>query len=777
LNGSESHGSSRGRRRRAKATGNVARDLTTFVGRGQELRELKSLVGRSRLVTLLGPGGIGKSRLARELAARLHGLFPGGVWLVELAELTNPNRVPSAVARALNVHEHGRRPLEDQIAAALDASTLLILDNCEHVVDASAQLAGALLQGSTQLRILATSREPLEIDGERTFQIEPLPVPAPSEGVTAGDDMRYPGLRLFVDRVVSRDHTFRVTDESLALIASVCAGVDGMPLAIELAAGRAAHVSLSTLEDHIGGQLGFESLRRDVPSRHRTMRSALAWSYDQLGDEERELWKRLAAFSGGATLPAARAVCEFGALAAGGFEAALAGLVEKSIVSLDSRASEGRYRMLEPVRLFGLEQARQNDEEPALRRAHLEWCSGLVPADAWLEGTNQLEWMRTFEREHSNIAAALEYCLSAPEELETGLELFVATFLFWGLRGWYREERHFAEALLAATGSPSRARRTVLFAAGMAAWYTYDHDVASQRFDALGRAAGRDQRLRGLARFGLGVCALSKQAYGDAVQLLRDACRRLAASDAKVFLANARYQLSQAYILGAGDLDAARDVLRPNLALTAAGDVWNHAMTHAQLGALAWRDGAHDDADAHLLRAVELQLELGHVFGLAASLDSLAWVAASKGEHGRAARLVGASDAIFARLGTTVVPGLAPIHERALAETRAALGSERFNTLRDAGARMDVEHVVTLVRGEAAATGDAVATGESLTPRELEVAELVSRGATNAQISFELMIALETVKTHVRSILRKLGFESRVQIAGWYSAHGSGQRT
>jgi non-specific serine/threonine protein kinase len=753
-------------------SGNVTRDLTTFVGREQELRELKSLVGRSRLITLLGPGGIGKSRLARELAARLDRLFPGGAWLVELAEITNPGRVPSAVARTLGVHEHGADPLEDQIAAALGATTLLILDNCEHVVAASAALAGALLHRTAQLRILATSREPLEIEGEHTFLVEPLPVPSPTDPVTAGDDVRYPGVRLFVDRLAARDHTFRVTDESLPLIAAVCSSVDGMPLAIELAAGRAAHVSLATLEDQIGDQLGFESLRRDVPGRHRTMRSALAWSYDMLGDEERELWKRMATFSGGATLGAAHAVCAFGSLKAGGFEAALAGLVEKSIVSLDDRAADGRYRMLEPVRLFGLEHARLDGEEPALRRAHLRWCSQLIPASTWVDGRDQVRCMRTFEREHSNIAAALDHCLASPDDLEAGLELFASTFLFWGLRGWYREERHYAEALLAAVRAPSHAWPTVLFAAGFAAWYTYDHETASRRFEECAAASGRDRRLRGLARYGLGSCALSTEAYTDAVELLHEACRRLEASDTRVFLANARYQLSQAYVLGFDDVETARAVLEPNLELTSSGDVWNCAMTHAQLGTLAWRSGELDEADAHLLQAVELQAELRHVFGLAASLESLAWVATSRGEHRRAAQLLGVSDALFARLGTTVVPGLLPNHELATAEARSSLGSERFNRLRHAGARMDMEHVLTLARGEDDEADGATPTPESLTPRELEVAELVSRGATNTQISFELMIALETVKTHVRSILRKLGFESRVQIAGWYSARG-----
>jgi non-specific serine/threonine protein kinase len=765
--------SSRGRRRRPGSNGNITRDLTTFVGREHELRELQSLVGRSRLVTLLGPGGIGKSRLARELGGRLTGVFPGGVWLVELADVTNVDRLPSQIARALGVVESRSIPLEDQLARAIRARALVILDNCEHVVEACARLTSSLLAASAELRVLATSREPLEINGEKVFLVEPLPVPESVEEMTAGEYLGFAGLQLFVDRLVSRDRTFRLTDEHLRLIASVCSGVGGMPLAIELAASRAALVPLTTLNDQMGGQLGFENLRRDVPDRHRTMRSALAWSYEALSEPERELWKRLAVFSGGATLPAIRAVCAYGALTTDVLDEAVMGLVERSIVSLDSGTSEGRYRMLMPVRLFGLEQTRRDDEESHLRRAHLDWCLQLIPGNAWVDGTDQLHWMRTSEREHSNIAAALDYGLAGDEDLERGLQLFTATFLFWGVRGWYREVRHYAEAFLARGHLRPAARSQLLFMAGMAAWYTYDLDTASERFTEGARNARRSVRARGLAYYGLGTCALARQAYTEAARLLEAACELLEASDMNTFLASARYQLSQVYLLRPQAPEGVRAVLEPNLELTSQGDFWNHAMTRAQLGALAWREGAFDEAESHLVKAVELQEEVGHLFGLAASLSTLAWVAVATGEHERAAHLFGAADNLFARLGTTLLPGLIPAHEEARARCRKALGAERFSQHRLQGSRLPLAQAVKLARREVgAAAGD---DARELTTRELEVAELVAQGATNAQISFELMIALETVKTHVRSILRKLGFDSRVQIAGWLRTQHPGQ--
>jgi non-specific serine/threonine protein kinase len=765
MSGTPRQYSARGRPRRPKVAGNLLQDWTSFVGREEDLRELKSALGRSRLITLVGPGGIGKSRLARELAGRVQPIFTGGVWLVELADVSNASTVAPAVARALGIVQHGGEPLSAQIAQGLQPNTLLILDNCEHVIEASAELASDLLSGSQSLRIVATSREPLEIKGETTFAVAALPVPVSPDDVSPADYAKYPGLELFVDRVFSRDRTFRVTDDNLPLIASLCASVGGMPLALELAAGRASRVTLSTLAGQIEEQLSFESLHRDSPERHRSMRAALRASFDTLPPEERELWKRLSIFSGGATLAAARAVCGYGALEGGAVDIALDGLMERSIVSLDSATPGGRYRMLEPVRLFGLEQAALAGEEAALRRAHLEWCANLIPPDAWLTGTDQLRHMRTFQAEHPNIAAALDHCL-AHRELAAGLDLFAATFSFWGFSGWYREEHHYAEALLEAVKTPSKTRTLVLFAAGVSAWYTWE--VAQRWYEETQAAAGSDPRGQGLAQFGLGYCAIMAESYDRAITLLERACELLEASETPVTLAQARYALSQAHAIGKRDYDTARAVAERNLALAAPGDIWNRGMTHAQLGLLDWRVGALDDAESHLVTALELQTRLGNRFGIAASLEYLAWVSLSKDEPARAAQLLGHANGVFERIGTRLVTGLTDEHEHGLELIRRRLGTERFRALHQAGARMQIDEIVGLARRQSAPADGG---GQLLTDRELEVAALIAKGATNLQISLELLIAHETVKSHVRSILRKLDFESRVQVAAWYGEH------
>jgi non-specific serine/threonine protein kinase len=741
----------------------VVPDWTSFVGREEDLRELKSALGRSRLITLLGPGGIGKSRLARELASRIEPIFTGGVWLVELAEVSNASRVAPAVARALGIVQHGGDPLPAQILQGLSANTLLILDNCEHVIEASAELASTLLSGTPNLRIVATSREPLEIRGETTFAVTALPVPDALDDVSPDDYAKYPGVELFVDRVISRDRTFRVTEDNLPLIASLCASVGGMPLALELAAGRASRVTLSTLADQIEEQLSFENLHRDSPERHRSMRAALRASFETLAAEQQELWKRLSIFSGGATLPAARSFCAYGALEPEAVDAALDGLIERSIVSLDRASAVTRYRMLEPVRLFGLEQAALAGQEPLLRRAHLEWCANLIPPDAWLTGTEQLRHMRTFQAEHSNIAAALDYCLTQ-RKLAAGLDLFARTFTFWGMSGWYREEHHYAEALLEASSGRSRERMVVLFAAGVSAWYLWE--VAQRWFEETEVAAGRDPRGRGLAQFGLGYCAIMSESYDRAITLLEGACELLEASETTVPLAQARYALSQAHAIGKRDYVSARAVAEGNLGHVAPDDIWNRGMTHAQLGLLDWRVGAVDDAESHLVTALELQTQLGNRFGIAASLEYLAWVSLSKDEPARAALLLGYANRVFERIGTRLVTGLADEHHNGIELIRRRLGAERHRALHQAGARMRIDEIVKLARREAATHGDDGR--QPLTDRELEVAALIAKGATNLQISLELLIAHETVKSHVRSILRKLDFESRVQVAAWY---------
>jgi non-specific serine/threonine protein kinase len=746
---------------------NLRSDLDALVGRSRELQELKALLGRTRLVTLSGPGGVGKSRLARELATRLAPAFTGGIWMVELAELAVPARLVPTVARQLGVHEQRSERLEVQIAQSLRGNTLLILDNCEHLVDACAELVGTLLREAPLLRIVATSRTPLEIDGERVFEVPALALPRDASRLQPGDWRKHPAVRLFVERRQARDPHFQVTAENVGAIASICKGFGGMPLAIELGASRLASTPLDELKEHLDEQLDFENLRRDAPSRHRSMRATLAWSLGQLTEPEQELWRRFWVFAGGATFEAVERVCGFGALEGPPLREALQGLVENSILRLDSDPRQARYHMLEPLRVFGHECSRDAGTEPAIRRRHLAWCREVIPTGAWIDGARQLEAMTAFEQEYANLTAALDTCLRDRWEVGEAIELFIQSFLFFGLRGWYRDERHFAEALLALShGGPGRSAH-LHFAAGFAAWYTYDLVPAKLRFDQALQESDGEERSIGLALFGLGICALAEERYPEAIETLGQACRRLADTESWTFLANARYQLAEAVLIESGDVDAADAILEPNLRLVERGDEWNAGMTYSQRGLNAWRRGQLDEAEERLRSAIERQTKLGHLFGLASSLDALAWVAVSRRDFARGARLLGAADRLYDRLGTSLFAGLLPDRRRAIDRARTALGERRFKTYRESGAKMRLAEAIAYASRQNADAPENGGQSTELTARESQIAEMVSAGATNRQIAFELLISIETVKTHVRSILKKLGFESRVQIAAW----------
>jgi non-specific serine/threonine protein kinase len=706
------------------------------------------------------------------------------VWLVELAPVTDAVDIAPTVLGSLGLRESQvleRRPerrardaMERLLDALFDASCLLVIDNCEHLVDACAELVLHLLAEAPALRILATSREPLEIDGETTFVVRPLVVPHDLQELSVRDYKRSSAMQLFAERVVARNPEFRVTSENVHRIASICNRLGGVPLALELAAGRLGSLTLDDLEGQIEEQLGFQSLRRDVPARHHTMRSAITWTYDALEPAEQELWRRFCIFPGGASLSTLESVCADDPLPESTLQHALQGLVEKSVVTLESRQASGRYRMLEPLRLFGLERVREDGSEPELRRKQLEWCAGLIPAGAWIDGAGQLGWMRVFEAEYANLAASFDYSLQHGWELDDSLRLFSETFLFWGLRGWYRDQGHFARRFLDAVPGASPARTTVLFAAGFNAWYTYANVDARAWFEECLEHAAGDERLRGLALYGLGLCELAAENYAGADAVLERACADLEASESWVFLANARHQLVQGRVLNGGSHESANAVIERNLELGARGDHWNGGMTHSTLGILAWRTGELDRARAHLVEAIELQSELGHLFGLASSLDGLAWVSVSRRAFSRGATLIGAADRIYRRLGTGLLPGLIPDRERAAARARQALGHDRYRARFAAGWRLGlVEAVAYALERDAALDDDTAGKLSVLTPRERQIAELLSQGATNGQIGFELMIGIETVKTHIRTILRKLGFESRVQIAGWYSSFDS----
>jgi len=455
---------------------NLPLQLTSFVGRDRERAGVRRLLATSRLVTLTGPGGVGKTRLALRVAADVLPEYPHGVWLAELAVLADPARVPQAVAAAAGVPEDPARPLLAVLADALrPRRLLLLLDNCEHLVGACARLADALLRACPGLTVLATSREPLSIAAEAAWPVPPLAVPDAGKPPPGGTAARYEAVRLFRDRAAAARPTFRLTRRNAPAVAQLCARLDGLPLALELAAARVRVLPVAELAARLEDR--FRLLTggsRAAPARQQTLRATLDWSYDLLSEPERALFRRLAVFAAGWTMAAAEAVgadADGQGIAPGEVLDLLTGLLDKSLVTADEQPDgTARYRLLETVRQYAQERLAAGGEAEVVQRRHAAFFLGLAEAAApELLGGRQTAWLDRLEREHDNLRAALEW-LTERGAVEAGLRLGNAVGPFWLTRGYLQEPRERLERLLALPGAEgtSLRARVLVGTAGLA---------------------------------------------------------------------------------------------------------------------------------------------------------------------------------------------------------------------------------------------------------------------------------------------------------------------
>ena len=399
-----------GRRSGSPPQNNLPLQLTSFVGREQEVAALRKLLAtEARLLTLTGSGGSGKTRLALAVSSEVAERFEDGVLWVELAPVSDPELVPQAVAQALMIREEPGRSLAETLVRDLaPTELLLVLDNCEHLIDACARLADVLLHACPNLRILATSRETLAVEGEMTWPVQPLSAPE-SRNLGAGELEQYESVRLFVERARYRKPNFALDDRNAASVAEICGRLDGIPLAIELAAARIGTLSAAHISSRLERSLKLlASGDRRAPERQRTLRAALDWSFDLLQADERKLFGRLSVFAGGFTLEAAEAVGAGGRIEGVGVLDLLSRLVDKSLVLAVERSGEVRYRLLEPVSQYAREMLRESGEEPQTLMRHAEYFLALAEeAEPELGGTRQGEWLERLEAEHDNFRAAL----------------------------------------------------------------------------------------------------------------------------------------------------------------------------------------------------------------------------------------------------------------------------------------------------------------------------------------------------------------------------------
>ena len=625
---------------------NLPRYLTSFVGRRREIGEVKKLLSSTFLLTLTGPGGCGKTRLALQVAADLLDTYPDGAWLLALAPLTDSDLVSQELATTLRVREQPPRPLLATLVDALQSKELLlILDNCEHLVAACAHLADVLLRACPKLRVLATSRETLGVAGETSWSVPSLSLPDPRQALRTEQLSEYEAVHLFADRASAVLPTFRLNDRNAQPVAQICRRLDGIPLAIELAAARVKVLAVEQIVDRLDDR--FQLLTggsRTVLPRHRTLRAAMDWSYDLLLEPERDLLRRLSVFAGGWTLEAAEAVC----CSDDGVEKSaildlLTQLVDKSLLVVETQSGETRYRFLETVRQYANDKLVEVGESERLRTRHLDFFLKQAEAVQDLTGPAVDAWTQRMETEHDNMRAALDWS-STSGAMGTTLRLAVALSPFWNRRSYWTEGRKWLELVLASTsGASPSLRAEALQGAGMLAWFQGDIRRAVPRLEesvALSRELG-DKKTMADALNTLGITAYRQGDYGRTVALLEESLelsRELGRTEPFALyllgiVSRLRGDYERAEALGKESLAANRELGRKRYT----------ALALDSLGLVEYCRGNYQQAHALCEEGLVLFRELGDKFGIASALNSLALVASGRGDYEQAGALSGES--------------------------------------------------------------------------------------------------------------------------------------
>lgn len=758
---------------------NLPAERTSFVGREDRRMEVERVLATTRLLTLTGTGGLGKTRLALAVAADLAGSYLDGAWLAELASLRDPELVAQTVAQAVGVREQPGRPLPVLLKEHLfPKNLLLVLDNCEHLVDPAARLVETLLDSCPNLRVLTTSREPLNVGGELIWRVPALSVPVTRRPPTVEDLAEFESVRLFVERARYRDPAFALTPGNARAVAEVCRKLDGIPLAIELAANRVGTLSVAQISARLEGSLKLLAGSRTAPRRQRTLEGALDWSHELLDEQEKELFRRLSMFAGGWTVEAAEAVGSGGGVRKDGVLDPLLRLVDRSLVLVEAGPGDAvRYRMLEPVRQYGREKLGDGAEAEGAHRRHAAWFLELAE-EAEVEGPRQMEWLERLEVEHDNLRTALTW-LRDEGEAERGLRLGAALGRFWYQRGYFAEGKSWLEELLRLAEGAGRTAARAKSLHELGSLINRNAELSSDdREEARSRLK---ESLEIYRELGEGPCAAVLRELGSVS-------------------------------IGMGEWATARSALEEGLGLDRrSGDESGVARTHTFLGIMMCLQGDPGPAQAHFEESLGNLRERGsrsdintnlfflgclacdrgeyatararfeemvegnslHLYRWAAPVIMLGYarLAAVQGQAARALRLHGAADALRRSVGGPAGPTFVAYHRRSLEPAWQALGREGGAAAFEEGRGMSLEKAVAYAFGteETASSSPGSPSAGSypiaLTRREREVAALVARELTNRQIAADLGISERTVATHVHRILEKLGLRSRTQIA------------
>jgi predicted ATPase/class 3 adenylate cyclase/Tfp pilus assembly protein PilF len=686
---------------------NLPQQATSFVGRVAELADLRRLLAGSRLLTLTGSGGCGKTRLALQVAADALERFPDGVWLVELAAVAEPALVPQSVAQVLGLKEEPGTPIERALAAHLrDKRLLLVIDNCEHLLDACARLVDTLLKQCPDVRILASSREALGIGGEQAYRVPSLSLPDPRQRHTAVSVVAFEAVQLFVDRALLARADFAVDDRNAGAIASICSRLDGIPLALELAAARVRSLSAEAIDGKLNER--FRLLTggsRTALPRQQTLRSLIDWSYDLLNEPARRLLQRLSVFAGGWTLEAAERVCAGDGLDGDAILDLVISLAEKSLAAADTGDGAPRYRMLETVRQYARERLHEAGDGEPLRRRHRDYFLELAEdANARLSGPEQAAWLRRLEVEHENLRAALEWS-AVDDDPAPGFRLCAAMQRFWSTRGHLNEGREWCARCLdrAGAGAPTHERAQALAGAGALAMEQGEYATARALLEAglsIMRTLG-DRRGTASSLASLGGIAREQGDYERARALYEESLAIRRESGDRSGIATSLNSLGLV-ARELGDYAAAKRLYEESLAIDRElGDRRSIAVSLNNLGLMACDLDEIATARVLLEESLAIRRELGDRRGIASSLNNLGDVAREQGDCATAARLLDESLSIRRELGD----------QRGIAISLCALGHVAFDLGDHARARTLYEQCHAIQR----ALGDRWGIASSLT--------------------------------------------------------------
>lgn len=736
------------------------------------MSELKALVTKTRLVTLTGTGGVGKSRLALELAHELHDVFDDGLWLVDLATI-DAGSIAVATAASLGLPEPLTRWAAPELADSLIGHQLLVLDNCERDIDCAAVLVSALLESVPDLHVLVTSRQTLNVPGEAIYSVPPLPAPEHSDrdmSSVAGFD----AVTLLLDRGSDVDPEFTLTEHNVAVVARLCARLQGLPLAIELAAAKLRMLSVEQLEDRLCDMFRLaEPSSSAVQSRHHSLWMLADWSFGLCSPAERLLWTRLAVFPSGFDIDAIEAVCYAPDAEPIDVLTTVSGLVNKSILVPERHDGVVRYVLFDVLRQYARARLAECENNTVIARRHRDYYLDLAErmCVAWPRQNGGTTWFTVLRREHANLRSALLTATQTPDGRRRGLRLCATLGYYWIASGTHDEGCMRLEQFLDAEQEPGVDRARAL---AMCAWLHIlrDDDPAPARallVDArrLSDDVG-DSHACAVVTLGTGLSRLREPDVAAAAHTLLRAYADLlqAREEPAAAFALLHHTIARSCSGASETLNQLRaDILRLTGEATPS---WALAYAEWEAGVIHYRGREYERASQLADAVITTMARSGDVLGTALALALSAWCASRLGDHRKATRILGAIDRFWPSIGapSSACGDLVHDQQRCRDECQEALGEDRYDSQFEAGAALSIDEAVAESH-EPLRQCPAKQLMPPLTRREADVAKLIVGGHTNKEIAATLVLSPRTVDTHVENILKKLGFSSRTQIATW----------